>query len=641
MNVLQFWLIDSIVKASTKSSVSLDEDVPDVYSSHDREPLFRASEDDDDDYRPTDVERGRHVSRSRSPEGRDKSSSGTTTPEEYKSSGSGPSSSEDPTDHAYPPSLTNSTSSRNTPPKPAKNLLKKANRRPAPAPLSLQTNNPPAVNSPSITPAPHLVPRVTVVPQATSIRKVEAVAESADVWADTWDDSDDWANRVGEEDWTGRRVGQTKDALHTAWSGNAAQIQERSVMSSSVVNLSSSSQAIDDGGSSTILNIRVSDASDISSPLPGISLDRERQRTMDVDMAMQLSRARRETVLGSPKDIAAHPVAAEEQHLDIELSTVHPNDNEAGGLPHNSSRIDLNMLLDHAHDPSLITHAAKTVREPTNESLFGLPTYQANLLRLEFDFSPMEEFAAAEKAALDLSQTTKFSLDALRPPRRLPTTERSRSEAGPSILTQRTLTFESQVGQQSEDVLRPSLSGARQRKLSHSNPHPRTHRKGLAGKMALFEAPHDSSNSGLSAMASRLSVGLGRHQPNMYGHVLPETSITTTGHDRPYRFSFYSNALAATIHARSLSELPADGQTFEQLFGGMNHDNSANSHSGSGQPAHRDKDASPASLGASPNGFGGGTNGAHRMSNPHLEDKRPGDSTAIHGDSDDRTWWLD
>ncbi|ETW83532.1 cora metal ion transporter [Heterobasidion irregulare TC 32-1] len=52
---------------------------------------------------------------------------------------------------------------------------------------------------------------------------------------------------------------------------------------------------------------------------------------------------------------------------------------------------------------------------------------------------------------------------------------------------------------------------------------------------------------------------------------LPTASPPTgagTGHDRPYRFSFYSNSLSATIHARSLSELPAEGQTFEDLFGG-------------------------------------------------------------------------
>jgi magnesium transporter len=44
--------------------------------------------------------------------------------------------------------------------------------------------------------------------------------------------------------------------------------------------------------------------------------------------------------------------------------------------------------------------------------------------------------------------------------------------------------------------------------------------------------------------------------------------IIKTGHDRPYRFSFYSNALSATIHARSLSELPGEGQSFENLFNG-------------------------------------------------------------------------
>ncbi|BGP46134.1 CorA metal ion transporter [Rhodotorula kratochvilovae] len=38
------------------------------------------------------------------------------------------------------------------------------------------------------------------------------------------------------------------------------------------------------------------------------------------------------------------------------------------------------------------------------------------------------------------------------------------------------------------------------------------------------------------------------------------------GGPRPYRFSFYSNALPSTIHARSLAEIPGDQQTFEELF---------------------------------------------------------------------------
>ncbi|KAI9600207.1 hypothetical protein KEM48_000621 [Puccinia striiformis f. sp. tritici PST-130] len=38
--------------------------------------------------------------------------------------------------------------------------------------------------------------------------------------------------------------------------------------------------------------------------------------------------------------------------------------------------------------------------------------------------------------------------------------------------------------------------------------------------------------------------------------------------ERPYRFSFYSNALPSTIHARSLAEIPGEGQSFESLFVG-------------------------------------------------------------------------
>jgi hypothetical protein len=46
MNILQFWLIDSIVKASGQSdSLAL----PESGTSQDREPLFRASESDDED----------------------------------------------------------------------------------------------------------------------------------------------------------------------------------------------------------------------------------------------------------------------------------------------------------------------------------------------------------------------------------------------------------------------------------------------------------------------------------------------------------------------------------------------------------------------------------------------------------------
>ena len=49
--------------------------------------------------------------------------------------------------------------------------------------------------------------------------------------------------------------------------------------------------------------------------------------------------------------------------------------------------------------------------------------------------------------------------------------------------------------------------------------------------------------------------------------------IPTTA-EKDYRFSFYSNALPATVHARSLGELPSLGQSFQQLFQGKTKDSS-------------------------------------------------------------------
>lgn len=62
MNVIQFWLIDSIVKASTSSTA-----VRSNSDSQDREPLFNSpdDDDDDDDDSPLDIERGPGSSTSR------------------------------------------------------------------------------------------------------------------------------------------------------------------------------------------------------------------------------------------------------------------------------------------------------------------------------------------------------------------------------------------------------------------------------------------------------------------------------------------------------------------------------------------------------------------------------------------------
>lgn len=51
----------------------------------------------------------------------------------------------------------------------------------------------------------------------------------------------------------------------------------------------------------------------------------------------------------------------------------------------------------------------------------------------------------------------------------------------------------------------------------------------------------------------------------------PRANVPIPGamHDKPYRFTFYSNALPSTIHARYLSELPGPGQSFEDLVRGV------------------------------------------------------------------------
>ena len=141
------------------------------------------------------------------------------------------------------------------------------------------------------------------------------------------------------------------------------------------------------------------------------------------------------------------------------------------------------------------------------------------------------------------SPTTKFSI----PPSRA--SEQAEPLDGPSVFT----------------IPTPR---SRQRKLSQSNANPRM-KKGAGKKLALFEGNTSTSIPGRLGM----SFGGTAHSStdDLPPPVAPGPNFAehSAGHDRPYRFSFYSNALSATIHARSLSELPADGQTFEDLFTGL------------------------------------------------------------------------
>ncbi|KAF7302046.1 hypothetical protein MIND_00771000 [Mycena indigotica] len=309
---------------------------------------------------------------------------------------------------------------------------------------------------------------------------------------------------------------------------------------------------------------------------------RERQRTMDVDMAMQLSRARRE---GSPIDSSPEatfaPLSTLEQH-DLEIAQGHP---EFEGRPDAPTPTPTFVEINHmsAHDPTML--AKETQLNPPPQLFGGLPTYQPNASDPEFDFGPLEEFSAAEKIRLDAA-APKFSLNAFRARTVAPNNEDTAAiaedaEAGPS-------------------------DGPR-RKLSHSNPRPRHKRKSGGRKLALFEGTGgDPPPFGLDGVpAAHTTTGI--------------PGILHSGHDRPYRFSFYSNSLSATVHARSLSELPAEGQSFSQLFAGISPSENPSRPTRPGpNPLVGDKSA--------------------RFSNYKPSGEHPRHSA---NDTEGGTWWLD
>ena len=110
----------------------------------------------------------------------------------------------------------------------------------------------------------------------------------------------------------------------------------------------------------------------------------------------------------------------------------------------------------------------------------------------------------------------------------------------------------------------------RQRKLSQSNP---VLRRG--GRLALFEGigSQATPEEGIAPADEAAPVPFKSRAPKnplsaANGAGFAPYTDTPAGHDRPYRFSFYSNNLPVTIHARTLAELPAEGQTFEDLFKG-------------------------------------------------------------------------
>jgi magnesium transporter len=206
--------------------------------------------------------------------------------------------------------------------------------------------------------------------------------------------------------------------------------------------------------------------------------------------------------------------------------------------------------------------------------------------RNRYDFAAMEEFAAKEREVLHLPAEGGWAMNNQEGMRqRRNGGIGSEEELAPQSYDtgmDRTTTMSAFGDEPDSTAFSPKESESahgttgfhrrRQRKLSQSNP---VLRRG--GRLALFEgigshatpeegepADNDTPSAPVPFKSRAPKNPLSSAAANGFA---PYTD-TPAGHDRPYRFSFYSNNLPVTIHARTLAELPAEGQTFEDLFKG-------------------------------------------------------------------------
>lgn len=195
MNVVQFWLIDSIVKASGNAEIALPFNQPD---SSDREPLFHSSDDDDDD----DDARGVGDAITTAKRDIEAQTQGQVRLLRRSTDSS----------HAYPPrhndspTLTSPTLHRGSlsPPPSLDSMISSRRHRPSPAPLLPRSPMAPALNS----------------PDPSSDTGADADHRPKGDWQ-SWDCEGDWVERVGEEEWTGRRAEAKKGEVEGRWRGEA------------------------------------------------------------------------------------------------------------------------------------------------------------------------------------------------------------------------------------------------------------------------------------------------------------------------------------------------------------------------------------------------------------------------------------
>lgn len=199
--------------------------------------------------------------------------------------------------------------------------------------------------------------------------------------------------------------------------------------------------------------------------------------------------------------------------------------------------------------------------------------------------------------------------------------------------------------------------GGRRRRLSESVA-PGRHRP----KVALFEGSGDAGadanpptfRSILDTRTPLLSADKRNPSDAGYGTGRARPNDRKPNGPRPYRFSFYSNALPSTIHARSLAEIPGEGQTFEELFVGRKENQYEDdlAHVGLDPRLAQFRTSNSQSGTSTPNLNGhaasvsGSVNGGGPMGAPAGVPTSKGDSqrTAVmrsDADAESNTWWLD
>lgn len=239
-------------------------------------------------------------------------------------------------------------------------------------------------------------------------------------------------------------------------------------------------------------------------------------------------------------------------------------------LPH-IDHMDADPIFQ-AAGPSGIDITDATVTQPPMYHLGHIDHYKSI-----FDFSTMEEFAVEERRKVASAPHLQWAHGngiGAEIRRRLAQSAPAKEGMPPSPTQARPTASDllasiSPVPPHSDDAGYASppsqvspetpTPGGQHRKLSLSNMPPRRQ-----GKLAMFEG-------GLGPFPPAPPSAA---PPTPFGRDPPLPQIThrggtgDSGQDRPYRFSFYSNALTATIHSRSLWELPSEGQSFEDLFMG-------------------------------------------------------------------------